>query len=103
MAEECNQVKDSRFIVSFANFVGANNSPLIFANILGFLLLLLLMYPDDWRREIKFVFSCFSSLPIIIGVYNLGVETDGDRRVISFALSALLVGFLGILGVFYLH
>lgn len=103
MAEECKKGRYSHDSRSFASLIGENNSPLIFANLLGFILLLMLMYPGDWRREIKFVFSCFSSLSIIVGVYNLGVETDGDRKVISFALSALLIGLLAILGVFYLH
>lgn len=76
--------------------------PLLFSNLLGVLLIIGLMYPGDWNKEAKFVNICFASVSIIIGIYNLGTETD-DRRYVSFSLSCIMLGLLEIIGVLYLH
>lgn len=76
--------------------------PLFFSNLFGFLLVLGLMYPGDWNKEAKFVNICLSCVPLIIGIYNLGTEAN-DRRFVSFSLSSVVLGFLTIIGVLYLH
>ena len=73
------------------------------ANAIGVALMLAQLLDYEWSRNSKFVMVCFSFIPTIIAIYNISVYQHEDRRIMSFGLSALALGFLSALGTLSLH
>lgn len=73
------------------------------ANAIGLALVLFQSVENEWSRNFKFAIISISLLPIVIAAYNINVFPHDDRRIMSFGLSATLLGFLAIIGTLFLH
>ncbi len=76
---------------------------LLFANMLGVLLILVNLIQGEWASEAKFVAVAFSFTAVVLGVYFISSDADHDKRIVAFSLSALMFGGLSFFGVFLLH
>ena len=76
---------------------------LLFANLIGMLLIFANLIQGEWSSEAKFIAIAMSFTSIVLGVYFISSDFDHDRRIVAFSLSALMFGGLSSIGVFLLH
>lgn len=78
-------------------------SSLLFANIIGGVLMLAQLLDYEWTKNSKFVMVGLAFVPTVIAIYNVSVYPHEDKRIMSFGLSALSLAFLSVIGTLVLH